>query len=143
LKRVHIVGHAYSSDFFDVSIEDTEMTLMPYIEVDPYHIAKFGFKMDDDGLKGIGINEGDFILVSDYSLEPVFDQAVVIRQDGKFLVRVSHIVNPIEGVFVTSPNDNNPIQLLSENYRIIGVVTGVVPGTKPLHHPYDEYHSEF
>lgn len=143
MKRVHIVGQAYSSDFFEVSIEDMEISLMPYIEVEPYHIAKFGFSMGDNGLKGSGINKGDFILVADYSMEPIFDQPVVIRQEGRFLVRVAAIVNPIEGVFVTSPNDNNPIQLLSENYRIIGVVSGVIPGKATLHHPYDEYHSDF
>lgn len=143
MKRVHIVGQAFSNDFFDVEIEDIEITMMPYIEVEPYHIAKFGFTMGDDGLEGSGIKKGDFILISDFSMEPIFDQPVVLRQEGQFLVRITAVVNPVEGIFTTSPDDGNHIHLISENYRIIGVVSSVIPGKTPLHHPYDEYHSDF
>lgn len=143
MKRVYIAGQAFSNDFFDVNIEDMEITMMPYIEVAPYHVVKFGFTMGDNGLEGSGIHKGDFILVSDFSMEPIFDRPVVIRQEGQFLVRVAAVVNPVEGIFITSPDDGNRIQLPSENYRIIGVISGVIPGKTPLHHPYDEYHSDF
>lgn len=139
MKRVHIVGSAYSEEFFDLPLEDEEISLKPYLEVAPYHVARFGLQMDDDGLSGIGIEKGDFLLISDFSAEPIFGKPVLVRQEGKFIVRIAADVNPIESIFTTTDNTYPAMTLPSENIRIIGVVSGSIKATDDvkLNDPYE------
>lgn len=129
MKRVHIVGSAYSEEFFDLPLEDEEISLKPYIEVAPYHVARFGLQMDDDGLSGIGIEKGDFLLISDFSAEPIFGKPVLVRQEGRFIVRIAADVNPIESTLTTTDDTYPAMTLPSENIRIVGVVSGSIKAT--------------
>jgi len=129
MKRVHIVGPAYSEEFFDLPLEDEEVSLKPYIEVAPYHVTRFGLQMDDDGLAEIGIEKGDYLLISDFSAEPIFGKPVMVRQEGQFLIRIAADVNPVESTFTTANDFFPPILLPSENIRIIGVVSGFIKAT--------------
>ncbi|NGQ95057.1 hypothetical protein G3578_07645 [Brevibacillus sp. SYP-B805] len=126
MKKVHIVGKAYSEAFFDLPLEDEEISLKPYIEVAPYHVSRFGLQMDDDGLAGLGIERGDFLLISDFSAEPIFGKPVMVRQEGQFLIRIAADVNPVESTFTTVNDIYPPMTLPSENIRIIGVVSGFI-----------------
>jgi SOS-response transcriptional repressor LexA len=130
MKRVHIVGNAYSEDFFDLPLEDEEISLKPWIDVAQYHVARFGLYMDDDGLAEIGIESGDYLLISDFSTEPIFGKPILVRQEGKFIVRIAADVNPVECT-LTTPNDvYPPLVVPSENIRIVGVVSGIIKGAK-------------
>lgn len=142
MKKVHIVGQAYSEVFFDLPLEDEELSMKPYIEVAPYHQAKFGLEMDDDGLSGLGIDIGDYLLISDFSVEPIFGKPVLVRQEGQFLVRIADVVNPVESTFTTPDDVYPPITLPSENIRIIGVVSGIIKAS-PEVKVIDPYEIEF
>lgn len=130
MKKIHIVGDATSDDWFDLTLEDEEITLKPWMTIEDYHIARFGLFMDDDGLSGAGIEANDYLLISDYSTEPIFGKPVLVRQDGRFIVRIAADVNPVECMFTTSDNVYSPIVVPSENIRIVGVVSGVIKGEK-------------
>lgn len=130
MKKIHIVGDATSKDWFDLTLEDEEISLKPWMMIEDYHIARFGLFMDDDGLSGAGIEANDYLLISDYSTEPIFGKPVLVRQDGRFIVRIAADVNPVECTFTTSDDVYPPIVVPSENIRIVGVVSGVIKGAK-------------
>ncbi|QRG68557.1 hypothetical protein [Brevibacillus choshinensis] len=132
MKQVHIIGEAYTEFFFDLPLEDEEISLKPYIEVAPYHQARFGLQIDDDGLAGWGIEKGDYLLISDFSAEPIFGKPVMVRRDGQFLIRIAADVNPVESTFTTCDDVYPPITLPSENIRIIGVVSGFIKATEDV-----------
>lgn len=127
MKRVFLAGDAYSDDFFELNLEEEDLSLMPFLYTASYHIARFGMEMKDEGLEGLGIYPGDILLISDFSLEPIRGRPVLIRQEGVFLVRIAVDVNPVESVLGTTRSDKPPLILPSENLRIVGVVSGVIP----------------
>lgn len=128
MKRVFIAGDAYSTRFFDLPLEsDDELSLLPSLEVASYHVARFALIMQDDGLEGIGICPGSFLLISDFSLEPITGRPVLVRQEGQFLVRIAADVNPVECRLTTTRPEDPPLVLPSENIRIAGVVSGIIP----------------
>lgn len=127
MKPVFVAGDAYSTRFFEMALEqDEELSLLPAILVARYHVARFALIMRDEGLKGIGILPGDALLISDFSLEPIKDRPVLIRQEGQFIVRIASDVNPLECRFTTARTGDEPLILPSENIRITGVVSGVI-----------------
>ncbi|KKX52589.1 MULTISPECIES: hypothetical protein [Brevibacillus] len=125
MKKVFLAGDAYSSRFFDLSLDDEELSLMPWIAAASYHVARFALLMQDDGLAGLGISSGDALLISDFSMEPITGRPVLVRQEGQYIVRIAKEVNPVECVF-TCTNDLPPLILPSENIRITGVVSGII-----------------
>lgn len=128
MKHVFIAGDAYSTHFFELALEsDEELSLLPSVQVARYHVARFALVMGDDGLEGIGIFSGHILLVCDFSLEPITGRPVLIRQEGQFLVRIAADVNPVECRFTTTREEDAPLILPSENIRIVGVISGVVP----------------
>lgn len=128
MKHVFIAGDAYSTGFFDLPLErDEELSLLPSIPIASYHVARFALIMRDHGLEGIGILPGHVLLVSDYSLEPITGRPVLIRQEGQFLVRIAADVNPVECCFTTTRAEDAPLILPSENIRIVGVISGMIP----------------
>lgn len=128
MKHVFIAGDAYSTRFFELPLDcDEELSLMPAIAVAPYHVARFALVMQDDGLAGMGIWPGHILLISDYSLEPIVGRPVLVRQEGQFLVRIAADVNPVECRFTTTRAADPPLLLPSENIRIVGVISGIVP----------------
>lgn len=128
MKRVFIAGDAYTTHFFDLALDqDEELSLLPSLQVASYHVARFALIMRDDGLRGLGIFPGDALLISDFSMEPVKDRPVLIRQEGQFLVRIAADVNPLECLFTTTREQDTPMLLPSENIRITGVVSGIIP----------------
>jgi hypothetical protein len=126
VKRVFIAGDAYSTRFFELPLEDEELSLMPYLQVANYHVARFALIMRDSGLTNIGIRAGDALLIADFSLEPVRGRPVLVRQEGEFIVRIAADVNPVECVFAAAKEGDAPLVLPSENIRIVGVVSGIV-----------------
>lgn len=128
LKHVFIAGDAYSSHFFEMDLEsDEELSLLPFLRVASYHTARFALIMRDHGLAGIGILPGNALLISDYSLEPIIGRPVLVRQEGQFLVRIAADVNPVECCFTTTRKEDSPLILPSENIRIVGVISGILP----------------
>ncbi|MFF0829751.1 hypothetical protein ACFYU8_23025 [Brevibacillus sp. NPDC003359] len=128
MKRVFIAGDAYTTHFFDLALDqDEELSLLPSLQVANYHVARFALIMRDDGLSGLGIFPGDAVLISDFSMEPVKDRPVLIRQEGQFLLRIAADVNPLESLFTTTREQDSPMLLPSENIRITGVVSGIIP----------------
>lgn len=85
--------------------------------------------MDGDGLAGIGIEKGDFLLISDFSTEPIFGKPVLVRQEGRFIVRIAADVNPIESTFTTTDDTYPAMTLPFENIRIVGIVSGSIKAT--------------
>lgn len=126
MKKIFLAGNAYSHEFFDIDLEEEELSTMPCLHVASYHVARFGLRMADDGLEGLGICAGDILLVADFSLEPIRGRPVLIRQEGRYLVRIAVDVNPVESEFGTTRPDLPSLILPSENIRIIGVVSGVI-----------------
>ncbi|QQE73703.1 hypothetical protein KDJ56_17665 [Brevibacillus composti] len=125
MKTFFLAGDAYSTRFFDLSLEEEELSLMPWIEAARYHVARFALQMRDDGLSGLGISSGDALLISDFSLEPIIGRPVLVRQEGQYLVRIASEVNPVECVFACTDH-HPPLILPSENIRIVGVVSGII-----------------
>jgi len=132
LKKLHIVGKAYSNDWFELDLSDDEISLKPYIEVAPYHHVRYGLRMGDDGLDGLGIKNGDFLLISDSSTEPIYLKPVVVRKEGQFIIRIAYNVNPVECTLTTAGDIYPAMTIPSENIRIIGVLSGVIDGTTHL-----------
>lgn len=131
MKRVFIAGDAYSTRFFELALEsEEELSLLPSLSIASYHVARFALVMRDHGLAGIGVLPGDILLISDYSLEPITGRPVLIRQEGQFLVRIAADVNPVECCFATTREDDAPLLLPSENIRIVGVISGMIPREK-------------
>lgn len=127
MKPIFIAGDAYSTQFFSLAPEsDEELSLLPYVQASSYHVARFALIMRDDGFEGIGIFPGDALLISDYSLEPIHNRPVLIRQEGLFTVRIAADVNPVECFFTTTRSEDEPLILPSENIRIVGVVSGIL-----------------
>ncbi|QRG68700.1 hypothetical protein [Brevibacillus choshinensis] len=128
MKHVFIAGDAYSTRFFDLPLEsDEELSLLPTLPIASYHVARFTLIMRDHGLEGVGIFPGHVLLVSDYSMEPITGRPVLIRQEGQFLVRIAADVNPVECCFTTTREEDPPLILPSENIRIVGVISGMIP----------------
>ncbi|MDR7316128.1 hypothetical protein [Brevibacillus nitrificans] len=128
MKHVFIAGDAYSTHFFDMDLEsDEELSLLPSIRVASYHVARFALIMRDHGLAGIGIFPGNALLISDYSLEPITRRPVLVRQEGQYIVRIVADVNPVECCFSTTREEDSPLILPSENIRIVGVISGILP----------------
>ncbi|MEJ8548099.1 hypothetical protein [Brevibacillus borstelensis] len=131
MKKVFLAGDAYSSRFFDLSLDEEELSLMPWIAAASYHVARFALLMRDDSLAGLGISSGDALLISDFSLEPIKGRPVLIRQEGQYIIRIAKDVNPVECVF--SCTDEQPALIFpSENIRIAGVVSGII--SEPVIH---------
>lgn len=126
MKRVFIAGDAYSTRFFELPLEDEELSLMPYLHAASYHMARFALIMRDGGLANIGIRAGDALLIADFSLEPVRGRPVLVRQEGQYIVRIAADVNPVECVFAAAKQGVAPLVLPSENIRIVGVVSGII-----------------
>jgi len=127
MKHVFVAGDAYSTRFFDLTLEnDEELSLYPSIQVASYHVANFALIMRDEGLRGLGILPGNILLISTFSMEPIKDRPVLIRQEGQFLVRIATDVNPFECLFTTTLETDDPLILPSENIRIVGVVSGIL-----------------
>ncbi|WP_312112838.1 hypothetical protein [Brevibacillus reuszeri] len=132
MKHVFVAGDAYTTHFFDLPLEnDEELSLFPSIQVASYHVANFALMLRDTGLLGLGIAAGDALLISNFSLEPIKDRPVLIRQEGQFIVRIAADVNPVECVFTTTSDVDTPLILPSENIRIAGVVSGIIPHLEP------------
>lgn len=132
MKHVFVAGDAYSTRFFDLALEnDEELSLYPSIQVASYHVANFALIMRDEGLGGLGILPGNILLISTFSMEPIKDRPVLIRQEGQFLVRIATDVNPFECLFTTTREIDDPLILPSENIRIVGVVSGILSHPAP------------
>ncbi|WP_103109695.1 hypothetical protein [Brevibacillus reuszeri] len=132
MKHIFVAGDAYSTHFFDLAIgNDEELSLYPAIQVASYHVANFALIMRDSGLSGLGILAGDALLISNFSMEPIKDRPVLVRQEGQFIVRIAADVNPVECVFTTTNEDDEPLILPSENIRITGVVSGIISQPHP------------
>jgi len=132
MKHVFVAGDAYSTRFFDLTLEnDEELSLYPSIQVASYHVANFALIMRDEGLRGLGILPGNILLISTFSMEPIKDRPVLIRQEGQFLVRIATDVNPFECLFTTTLETDDPLILPSENIRIVGVVSGILSPPGP------------
>lgn len=132
MKHVFVAGDAYSTRFFDLALEnDEELSLYPSIQVASYHVANFALIMRDEGLRGLGILPGNILLISTFSMEPIKDRPVLIRQEGQFLVRIATDVNPFECLFTTTRETDDPLILPSENIRIVGVVSGILSPPDP------------
>ncbi|USG64654.1 hypothetical protein NDK47_21300 [Brevibacillus ruminantium] len=129
MKKVFLAGDAFSSHFFDLSLDEEELSLMSWIPIASYHVARFALIMRDNGLQGLGISPGDGLLISDYSLEPIIGRPVMVRQEGQYIIRVATEVNPVECVF-SCTDDHPPLILPSENIRIVGVVSGIISQPK-------------
>ncbi len=126
MKRVFVAGDAYSTRFFELPADDGELSLMPWLKVASYHVARFALLMRDSGLHGVGIVPGDALLISDFWLEPVRGRPVLVRLEGQYIVRIAADVNPVECRFTTADRDDPPLVLPSENIRIVGVVSGIL-----------------
>ena len=128
-KFIPIVGNGYTEDFFEVNLNDEDLYTKEAIEVDTYHTANIAFILQDDGLNGLGITKGDYLLFSP-SAETYRDQVLLIRSEGKFIIRIGTIITPDSAILTTSNNVYPTKILCSENIRIIGVMNGFIK-------PYD------
>jgi DNA polymerase V len=91
--------------------------------------ATYLVRVTGDSMKGIGICEGD-ILVVDASLKPVHNKIVVASVEGEFLVKRFCVEKG--RVFLKAENENfKPIAFDPEDdLSVLGVVTGVVRQVK-------------
>ena len=129
-KYIPIAGDGYTKDFFEVNLQDEDLQFGEAIEVEPYHSATIAFRLQDDGLKGLGIEKGDYLLFSP-SAESYKDQVLLVRTEGKYIIRIGTLVTP-ESATLTTAEDVYPTKFLcSENIRVIGVMNAFIK-------PYDE-----
>jgi SOS-response transcriptional repressor LexA len=124
-KQIPIVGVGYTENFFEVDFED-EMQWDKYIVLDPYHTAMYAIELGDDGLSEQGIYQGDYLLFQNYFHDSVRDKLVLIRSEEKYIMRQATNVTPDTSIFTVPGDIYPPIELMSENIRIIGVEVGFI-----------------
>lgn len=126
MKRyIPIVGDGYTKDFFEVNLDDESLAGQPLLEVEPYHDAVIAFQLGDDGLSNWHIPEGSYLLFSS-SADTYKDQVLLVRQESKYIIRVGSHIDPVQA-FLTVPNGlYPPLNLNSENIRIIGVMSAFI-----------------
>ena len=85
--------------------------------------ATFFVRAEGSGMKNLGINSGD-ILVVDRSLTPVSGKIVICILKGEFLVRKLNIKDDV--IFLQQGNPRSPLEKVDSDFEIWGVVTYVI-----------------
>lgn len=130
-KLIPIAGYGYTESFFDADIADDDLDLLPQLEVDGYHTGLFAFQLDDDGLSSWGLSSGDYLLFDDYTEKPVRGQIILVRSEASYIIRQAQRITPDTSILSTPGDIYPPIEIPSENIRIIGVMSGFIK-------PHDE-----
>ena len=125
-KYIPIAATGYTKDFFEMDItEEMNLELVPKLEVEGYHTATIVILLNDDGLKEWGIEAGSYLLFSQ-SADTYQNQVLLVRQEGRYIIRIGATVDPLETILIT-PKDIHPLlHLNSENIRIVGVMNGFI-----------------
>ncbi|KMK77597.1 hypothetical protein [Alkalihalobacillus pseudalcaliphilus] len=124
-KQIPVVGKGYTNGFFVVDFQD-ELQWDSFIEISDYHTAMYAIQLDDDGLSAMGINAGDYLLFQNYYYESIREKIVLVRSEEKYIIRLATNVTPDTSVFTVPDHIYPPMELMSENIRIIGVEIGFI-----------------
>lgn len=127
---IPIVGIGYTKEFFEVDFND-EFSWNKYLQLDNYHTAQFVIELGDDGLSVLGIQKGDYLLFLNYLHDSVREKLVMVRSEQRYIMRLATNVTPDTSIFTVPDDVYPPIELMSENIRIIGVECGFIK-------PHDE-----
>lgn len=87
--------------------------------------ATFFVRASGDSMAGVGIFDGDFLVV-DRSIPPRDNRVVVAAIDGELLVKIYR--EQASGIFLVAANRNYPMLKLDESQEVVfwGVVTTVI-----------------
>ncbi|MCT8138593.1 hypothetical protein H1D32_13100 [Anaerobacillus sp. CMMVII] len=124
-KMIPIVGIGLTKDFFEVDFND-EMTWNKFLQLENYHSAQFAIELGDNGFSELGISQGDYLLFQNYSYDSVREKIITVRSEERYIIRLATNVTPDTSILTVPANVYPPLELMSENIRIIGVECGFI-----------------
>lgn len=128
-----IVETGFTEDFFELDISDSDLVSRPHLEVSSSHTGQFVIRLGDDGLSGIGLSKGDYLIFSRFGEKDYHGEILLVRCEGRYIIRVSDYITPVDSVLSTPGDYFPPITLPSENIRIVCCSSGAVKNREDLH----------
>ncbi|WP_248930125.1 S24 family peptidase [Paenibacillus hamazuiensis] len=120
-KIIPVVAEGRTKRFFSLSLDDADLSRAPHLQLPRVTEAQFALQLADEGLAGLGIRQGDYLLFGTTQPLRASGQIALIRQEDEYIIREAHWSG--DTTLLRVPGDIYPeLQLPTENIRIVAVL---------------------
>ncbi|TBL71353.1 S24 family peptidase [Paenibacillus thalictri] len=124
-KIIPVLAKGWTQSFFTLSMDDTDLSSAPHLALPQATDAQFAMQLGDDGLSGLGIRRGDYLLFGTTQQLRASGQIALIREGEEYIIREAYWSGDTTRLRV--PSDMYPALVLpTENIRITAVLDNVI-----------------